>query len=126
MLQIRKLANLYGFLLCKDGIDWEVLSAIRLTERETTSASRIFTKILFQKIAENMGIEALRKRMCSEEFQHSFSGIVGHEEAEDVRFVINFFTQSGLKPLTESLRESLQVMEERAVGPEELKKFKFN
>ena len=36
---------------------------IRLTEEDTTSSSRIFIKILFQELAETLGLVSLNKRL---------------------------------------------------------------
>jgi len=41
-------AKFFAHLLATDAVSWEVLAAIRLTEDDTTSSSRIFIKILFQ------------------------------------------------------------------------------
>ena len=42
------MAKFFSHQLATDAISWEVLAAIRLTEDDTTSSSRIFIKILFQ------------------------------------------------------------------------------
>ena len=44
--KLRNAAKFYAHLLYTDSIDWSCLTAIKLTEDETTSASRIFFKIL--------------------------------------------------------------------------------
>ena len=46
--KLRNVAKFFAHLLYNDAISWAVLSAVRLTEDETTSSSRIFVKILFQ------------------------------------------------------------------------------
>ena len=46
--KLRNVAKFFAHLLYTDAISWVVLSAIRLTEDDTTSSSRIFVKILFQ------------------------------------------------------------------------------
>lgn len=46
-----------------DAIPWDVLSVIHLNEEETTSSSRIFIKILFQELAEYMGLTKLNERV---------------------------------------------------------------
>lgn len=38
------------------------MSPIRLTESDTTASSRIFIKILFQEIAEFLGLQKLNER----------------------------------------------------------------
>ena len=62
--KIRNVARLYGHLLATDAISWgSTLSRVRLTEDDTTSSSRIFLKVLFQELAESMGLAALVARM---------------------------------------------------------------
>ena len=46
--KLRNVAKFFAHLLATDAISWGVLQAIRLTEEDTTSSSRIFIKILFQ------------------------------------------------------------------------------
>ena len=46
--KLRNVAKFFAHLLYTDAISWVVLGAIRLTEDDTTSSSRIFVKILFQ------------------------------------------------------------------------------
>ena len=60
--KLRNAAKFFGHLLYSGGIDWSCLNCIRLTEEETTSSSRIFIKILFQELAENMGMEKLKTK----------------------------------------------------------------
>jgi pre-mRNA-splicing factor CWC22 len=68
-LEVNKLRNgakFFGHLLYTEAISWSCLSIIRLTEDDTTSSSRIFIKILFQDLSENLGIEGLVKRLKDE------------------------------------------------------------
>jgi hypothetical protein len=46
--KLRNTASLFAHLLATDALPWSVLSCIRITEEDTTSASRIFVKYLFQ------------------------------------------------------------------------------
>lgn len=62
-------------LLYSDGISWGVLSNIRLTEDDTTSSSRIFIKILFQALSEDMGLIELNARLQEPSLQPFFGGI---------------------------------------------------
>lgn len=54
---------MFAHLLFTDAIGWEVMSHFRLTEEDTTSSSRIFLKILFQELAEYMGLGKLNARL---------------------------------------------------------------
>ena len=62
-------------LMYSDGISWGVLSNIRLTEDDTTSSSRIFIKILFQALSEDMGLIELNARLQEPSLQPFFGGI---------------------------------------------------
>lgn len=71
-LEVNKMRNgakFFGHLLYTEAINWSCLSIIRLTEADTTSSSRIFIKILFQDLSENLGIEGLVKRLKDETLQ---------------------------------------------------------
>jgi pre-mRNA-splicing factor CWC22 len=57
--RLRIIAQLFGHLLSSDAIGWHVLSVIHLNEDETTSSSRIFIKILFEKLVEEKGNKSL-------------------------------------------------------------------
>ena len=61
--KLRNVAKFFAHQLYNDAISWAVLSAIRLTEDETTSSSRIFVKILFQV-----------RSLASQLYQHSLAG----------------------------------------------------
>ncbi|PHH69071.1 hypothetical protein CDD80_7041 [Ophiocordyceps camponoti-rufipedis] len=60
--KLRNMAMLFGHMLAQDAIGWHCLSAIQLTEEETTSSSRIFIKILLQSVAEELGLSKLKAR----------------------------------------------------------------
>jgi len=62
-------------LLTTDAVSWSVLSCIRLTEEDTTSSSRIFIKILFQDLSENLGLMSLNQRLQEPTLQMFFAGI---------------------------------------------------
>jgi pre-mRNA-splicing factor CWC22 len=61
--KLRNSAKFFGHLLYTNAVEWSCLTAIRLTEEDTTSSSRIFIKILFQDLAENLGLESLSKKL---------------------------------------------------------------
>lgn len=111
--KLRSLAKLFGHLLFTQSINWNVLSIIHLTQEATTSSSRIFIKILFQDLQEQMGLEKLNNRLQDPEFQEYFEGnllikgIFPKDQPKNVRFSINFFTSIGLGALTEKMREFL-------------------
>jgi len=91
---------MFAHLLHTDAIPWVALDSIKLTEKDTTSSSRIFIKILFQELAEYLGIVKLNKRLQEPDMQEFFTGIFPKDVARNTRFAINFFTLIGLGGLT--------------------------
>ncbi|PFH59450.1 hypothetical protein XA68_12305 [Ophiocordyceps unilateralis] len=107
--KLRNMAMLFGHMLAEDAIGWHCLSVIHLNEEETTSSSRIFIKILFQSIAEELGMPKLKARMTTDEvLRPSLAGLFPDDSARNMRFSINYFTSIGMGALTEELRERLQ------------------
>eukprot|EP00252_Welwitschia_mirabilis_P005536 TRINITY_DN159_c0_g4_i1.p1 TRINITY_DN159_c0_g4~~TRINITY_DN159_c0_g4_i1.p1 ORF type:complete len:866 (+),score=186.41 TRINITY_DN159_c0_g4_i1:199-2796(+) len=108
--KLRNVAKFFAHLLGTDALPWHCLAYIRLTEEDTTSSSRIFIKILFQELAEQLGIRALNERLNDPAMQDSFESIFPKDNPKNSRFAINFFTSIGLGGITESLREHLKNM----------------
>lgn len=104
--RIRNIAKLFGHLLTSDSIFWDVLKIIRLTEADTTSASRIFIKVLFQELCETYGLKKFIVKM--KENEECFVNCFPKDNPRDTRFAINFFTAIGLGGLTDDLREHLK------------------
>ena len=108
--RLRNVAKLFAHLFHADAISWAVLQHVHLTESETTSSSRIFVKILFQEIAEFMGLARLNARLNDPAKQDVFAGLFPRDTPRNTRFAINFFTSIGLGGLTDGLREHLKTM----------------
>ena len=89
-------------------ISYQALKCIDLTEETTTSSSRIFVKILFQEIANNLGIKKLEEKLNDESLRPYLEGIFRSDSVQNARFSINFFTSIGLGALTEQMREFLK------------------
>ncbi|GAB0140421.1 pre-mRNA-splicing factor cwc22 [Epichloe bromicola] len=113
--KLRNIAQLFGHMLGVDSIGWHCLSVIHLNEDETTSSSRIFIKILFQSIVEEIGTPKLKARMTDDMLRPSLEGIFPKDSARNIRFSINYFTSIGLGALTEEMREHLQNMPKPAL-----------
>lgn len=79
-----------------------------MTEETTTSSSRIFVKILFQEIANNLGIKKFEEKLNDESLKPYLEGIFRSDSVQNARFSINFFTSIGLGALTEQMREFLK------------------
>ena len=60
--KLRNVAKFFSHLFHTDAIGWEVFQVIKLNEDDTTSSSRIFIKILFQELAEFLGMTKLVER----------------------------------------------------------------
>ncbi|KAK0630734.1 hypothetical protein B0T17DRAFT_229553 [Bombardia bombarda] len=113
--KIRNIGRFFGHLFASDSIGWHALSVIHLNEEETTSASRIFIKILFEDLQENMGVAKLKSRVSDPMLQPSLQGLFPHDEPRNIRFSINYFTSIKLGYLTEEMREFLQNMPKPAL-----------
>ncbi|OKL59600.1 Pre-mRNA-splicing factor cwc22 [Talaromyces atroroseus] len=94
--RLRNIARFFGHALSNDAIGWHVLSLIHLNEEETTSSSRIFIKILFQDLAEHMGLPKLRERLTDPVLRPSFDGLFPLDNPRNTRFSINYFTSIGM------------------------------
>ncbi|GKC89811.1 pre-mRNA-splicing factor CWC22, partial [Tanacetum coccineum] len=108
--KLRNVAKFFAHLLGTDALPWHVLAYIRLTEEDTTSSSRIFIKILFQELSEQLGIRLLNERLSDPTMQADFESIFPRDNPKNTRFSINFFTSIGLGGITENLREYLKNM----------------
>ncbi|KAI0603083.1 MIF4G-domain-containing protein [Biscogniauxia sp. FL1348] len=113
--RLRNIARLFGHLFASDAIGWHVMSVVHLNEDETTSASRVFLKILFQEISEELGMPKLQARMRDETLQPSFEGLLPRDNPRNTRFSINYFTSIGMGALTEDMREYLANMPKPAL-----------
>ncbi|KAI2807841.1 pre-mRNA-splicing factor cwc22 [Blomia tropicalis] len=108
--KLRNVAKLFAHLFHTDAIPWTILSHIKLNEFDTTSSSRVFIKILFQQLAESLGLVRLNARIKDVTLQEAFDGLFPRNEPQNTRFAINFFTSIGLGGLTDDLREHLKTM----------------
>lgn len=113
--RLRNVARFFGHMFGSDAIGWHCMSTIVMTEDATTSSSRIFVKILFQEIVEELGLPKLAERMKEPVLQPSLEGIFPHDEPRNIRFSINYFTSIGMGVLTEEMREYLQNMPKPAL-----------
>ena len=106
--RLRNIARFFGHLLGNDAIGWHVMSVIHLNEDETTSSSRIFIKILFQELAEFLGMPKLQERLEDDILRPSYEGLFPIDNPRNTRFSINYFTSIGMGAVTEKMREHLK------------------
>jgi pre-mRNA-splicing factor CWC22 len=104
--ELRATARLYAHLLAADALPWHaILGRVRVTEDDTTSSSRIFIKMLFQDLAEHLGIRALSNKMNDDEVTAVRDALFPRDCAKNTRFAINFFTAIDLGGVTETARK---------------------
>ncbi|EFJ30063.1 hypothetical protein SELMODRAFT_1121, partial [Selaginella moellendorffii] len=106
--KLRNVARFFAHLLATDALPWTSLGYICLSEEATTSSSRIFIKILFQELADHLGLLKLKERLDDEQMRGSVAGIFPRDNPKSTRFAINFLTSIGLGGLTDGLREFLK------------------
>ncbi|EFJ09007.1 hypothetical protein SELMODRAFT_130630 [Selaginella moellendorffii] len=109
--KLRNVARFFAHLLATDALPWTSLGYISLSEEATTSSSRIFIKILFQELADHLGLLKLKARLDDEQMRGSVAGIFPRDNPKSTRFAINFLTSIGLGGLTDGLREFLKSLE---------------
>ncbi|KAK6537856.1 pre-mRNA-splicing factor cwc22 [Orbilia ellipsospora] len=113
--RLRNIACFFGHQLANDAVNWQCLNVIHLNEEETTSSSRIFIKILFQNLAEQMTMKKVVERLNDPFLAESFAGLFPRDNPRNTRFAINYFTSIGMGAVTEGLREFLQSIPKQAV-----------
>ncbi|KAF2000267.1 MIF4G-domain-containing protein, partial [Amniculicola lignicola CBS 123094] len=106
--RIRIIAQFFAYLLATDAMGWHVMMAIKMSEEDTTSSSRIFIKILFEEIQSYMGQKKMVERFNDPTMQECFTGVFPTDNQVNTRFAINFFTAINLGVLTEGMREFLK------------------
>jgi pre-mRNA-splicing factor CWC22 len=87
-----------------------VLKCVTITEEMTTSSSRIFLKIFFQELAENLGVVKFNSKIKDVDMKEYFEGLFPKDHPKNTRFAINFFSMIGLNSITLDLREELNRM----------------
>ncbi|KAF4121193.1 pre-mRNA-splicing factor CWC22 [Geosmithia morbida] len=113
--KLRNIAMLFGHMFGSDALGWHCMSVIHLNEDETTSSSRIFIKILFQQMTEELGMPKLKARMTDDVLRPQLEGLFPRDNPRNIRFSINYFTSIGMGTLTEEMREHLQNMPKPAL-----------
>ncbi|KAK7803786.1 hypothetical protein U0070_009692, partial [Myodes glareolus] len=63
---LRNVAEVFAHLFYTDSLPWSVCECVKLSEETTTSSSRIFVTVFFQKLGEYMGLPELSVRLKDE------------------------------------------------------------
>ncbi|GAA94446.1 uncharacterized protein L969DRAFT_97347 [Mixia osmundae IAM 14324] len=106
--KLRNIARFFGHLVASNALPWSALEVIHMNEDETTSSSRIFVKIMFSELVEDLGLAQVKARFLEPENQHFFKGIFPTDNPRNTRFSINFWTSIQMGALTEGMREHLK------------------
>lgn len=108
---LRNVARLFAHILFTDAIPWTVFKCVHINERDTTASSRIFIKILFTDLVENLGLPRLIKRVQHPTLLHPWlEGMFPTTSPKDTKFAINYWTAVELGALTEPLRAAYNEM----------------
>ncbi|KAK3145203.1 hypothetical protein QOZ80_4AG0325360 [Eleusine coracana subsp. coracana] len=104
--ELRASVGFFARLLAADALPWRgTLGLVRVTEEDTTSSARIFLKVMFQDLTDQLGIRMLSRKMNND--SEVRDALVPRDSARNTRFAINFFTAIGLGGVTESARSLL-------------------
>ena len=106
--KLLNVARLFAHILFTDALPWTVFQHMHLNEEDTTSASRIFIKILCTEISDSIGLAKLKERFADPSMQQVFANMFPLTDLRATRFSINFFTAIGLGAITEDMREHLK------------------
>ncbi|KAH6872104.1 hypothetical protein BKA70DRAFT_1130198, partial [Coprinopsis sp. MPI-PUGE-AT-0042] len=97
---LRSISRFFGHLFASDAISWAVLECVKMNEDDTTSSSRIFTKIMMQEMMETLGLKVFKERFSDSEVKHTCAGMFPTDVPKNTRYSINYFTSIGLGVLT--------------------------
>ena len=76
------------------------MSVIHITEEDTTASSRIFLKILFEDMAQGLGMKKLAGKMKDEVLPPSLSGIFPVDNPRGTRFSIHVTVSDTKRPIS--------------------------
>lgn len=118
--KLRILGKFWGHILSTDYVGFEVFKCIHINEEETTAASRIFIKFLFQELVIELGIDELNKRLNEEYISPFIKGMFPIDDPDNMKYSINYFTAIGLGKLTDNMREVLDIIKKEEIIKAEL------
>ncbi|CAN3377205.1 pre-mRNA-splicing factor Cwc22p [Diutina rugosa] len=111
---VRNIGKFFGHLFAQDYLpidkSW---SPVEISAQGTTVAGRVFLKFVFQQMVEEIGVGEVQKRFDDPAVALDIRGVFPTEDADHLRYSINFFTAIGLGILTETMRNHLTRIEAR-------------
>ncbi|CAF4936182.1 unnamed protein product [Rotaria sp. Silwood1] len=109
-VKLNNVAKFFAHLLVTDSISWDVFDCIYLSEKNSTSSSRIYMKILFLELFQFLGFTKLKNRLTDPTLRNSFRGVFLRDTPENARFCIKFFTSIGLDKMKTSKNDLLSFL----------------
>ncbi|CAF2063531.1 unnamed protein product, partial [Rotaria magnacalcarata] len=103
-VKLRNVAKFFAHLLVTESISWDAFASIYLSNK-TAISSHVYLKHLFLELFEFFGFTKLKNHLTDPTLADYFKGLFQHNNPEDARFCINFFTSIGLGRITDELRE---------------------
>ncbi|KAI5953775.1 CWC22 [Candida theae] len=120
---LRNIGKFFGHLFAADVVPLDkAWDDVRITQQDTNPARRILLKFIFQEMVEELGIDEIKARLINDSYvKRGLNGVfpvvdVDEDDAEHLRFSINFFTAIGLGVLTEEMRHVLNNLPPSARG----------
>ncbi|KAG5419086.1 CWC22 [Candida metapsilosis] len=111
---LRNIGKFFGHLFAADVIPLDkAWDEVRITQQDTNPAKRILLKFIFQEMVEELGVDEIKARLIDDSYvKRGLNGVfpvvdVDEDDADHLRFSINFFTAIGLGVLTEEMRNVL-------------------
>ncbi|KAL0481023.1 pre-mRNA-splicing factor, partial [Acrasis kona] len=105
----RNVAKLFGHLFVVDAITWSVFETVHINGQETSSSSRIFIKILFQEMCEQLGQDKLVQKLMHDDYMKPYyKNMFPCDNAKNTAYAINFWTSIELGRLTDEMRSVLK------------------
>lgn len=109
--RLRTLGKFWGHVLASDFIGLEVFEIVHMSEEGTTAPARIFLKFIFQEMVASLGIAEVERRFQEEYIKPFLVNLFPKEDADNIRYSINYFTAIGLGILTEDMRKQLDIIQ---------------
>jgi pre-mRNA-splicing factor CWC22 len=120
--ELKNISKLFAHLLITDTISWEILSVLKLDEKELTNAKKNFIRILLRELSEQMGVTQLQEKFrkkykinyiilynCIINYIHiiisfrmntpALQGLFPNNTAKNANYAMLFFKSIGLRYL---------------------------
>jgi pre-mRNA-splicing factor CWC22 len=112
--RITNLASLYAYLLSRDVIGWHAMCVITLTEADTTSAQRVFIRVLVEELAHNLSFDGLVRKFQEPGVAEHVADLFPVDSLENAQFASAYFHEIQLHCLCERLDREIERMLEEA------------